>query len=223
MRDFLAAMMRGFQAATPPGLDTVSDEVKSALKEAKADAENQMRGFQAATTPEADTVSDELKSALKKAKADAENQKRQGSDKAKSIEKSIEEKLRSERPRAQERAEQERLEAEAQRKLAASKRVEWLGVGMLRAGFKEEQVIRTLTQGGTVVAWGDNDDGRCGFDFLGGNVLAEENAPRRWMDRSQLSALGWRGDVLAHPSLHPVFRPYPQEHRRLCRQENGRC
>ena len=114
---------------------------------AKADAENQMRGFQAATTPEADTVSDELKSALKKAKADAENQKREGSDKAKSIE--------EERPRAQERAEQERLEAESQRKLAASKRVEWLGVGMLRAGFKEEQVIRTLTQGGTVVAWGD--------------------------------------------------------------------
>ena len=43
MRDFLAAMMRGFQAATPPGLDTVSDEVKSALKKAKADAENQKR------------------------------------------------------------------------------------------------------------------------------------------------------------------------------------
>ena len=102
-----------------------------------------MRGFQAATTPGADTVSDEVKSALKKAKADAENQKREGSDKAKSIDEKL---------RAQERAQQERLEA--QRKPAASKRVEWLGVGMLRAGFKEEHVIRTLTQGGTVVAWG---------------------------------------------------------------------
>ena len=142
-------MMRGFQAATPPGLDTVSDEVKSALKEAKADAENQMRGFQAAATPELDTLSDEVKSALKKAKADAENQKREGSDKAKSIEEKL---------RAQGRAEQERLEA--QQKPAASKRVEWLGVGMLRAGFKEERVIRTLTQGGTVVAWGGNSDGQ---------------------------------------------------------------
>ena len=127
-----------------------------------------IRGFQAATTPEADTVSDELKSALKKAKADAENQKREGSDKAKSIE----EKLRAERRRAQERAEQEPLEAEAQRKPAAPKRVEWLGVGMLRAGFKEERVIRTLTQGGTVVAWGDNGNGQTTVPAGLGGVVA---------------------------------------------------
>ncbi len=31
---------------------------------------------------------------------------------------------------------------------------------MLRAGFKEEQVIRTLTQGGTVVAWGSDSFGQ---------------------------------------------------------------
>ncbi len=31
---------------------------------------------------------------------------------------------------------------------------------MLRAGFKEERVIRTLTQGGTVVAWGYNGNGQ---------------------------------------------------------------
>ena len=31
---------------------------------------------------------------------------------------------------------------------------------MQRAGMKEETVKRTLTQGGTVVAWGDNDAGQ---------------------------------------------------------------
>jgi hypothetical protein len=40
------------------------------------------------------------------------------------------------------------------------KRMEWTGKAMLRAGFKREVMVRTLSQGGTVVAWGKNDDGQ---------------------------------------------------------------
>ena len=45
-------------------------------------------------------------------------------------------------------------------KASAEKRLEWTGKAMQRAGFKEETLKRTLTQGGTVVAWGKNDDGQ---------------------------------------------------------------
>ena len=48
----------------------------------------------------------------------------------------------------------------AEAKASAEKRLEWTGRAMQRAGFKEETVKRTLTQGGTVVAWGKNDDGQ---------------------------------------------------------------
>ena len=42
-------------------------------------------------------------------------------------------------------------------KLAAEKRLAWSGPAMRRAGFKEEQISRTLIQGGSVVARGIND------------------------------------------------------------------
>ena len=42
----------------------------------------------------------------------------------------------------------------------AEKRLEWTGKAMQRAGMKAETVKRALTQGGTVVAWGRNDEGQ---------------------------------------------------------------
>ena len=50
--------------------------------------------------------------------------------------------------------------AEKQAPEATEKRLEWTGKAMQRAGFKEEAVKRTLTKGGTVVAWGGNSDGQ---------------------------------------------------------------
>ena len=47
-------------------------------------------------------------------------------------------------------------------KASAEKRLEWTGKAMQRAGMKAETVKRTLTQGGTVVAWGDNGYGQTG-------------------------------------------------------------
>ena len=49
-------------------------------------------------------------------------------------------------------------EAMAAAKPATEKRLEWTGKAMQRAGMKAETVKRTLTQGGTVVAWGRNDE-----------------------------------------------------------------
>ena len=80
----------------------------------------------------------DIKSALEKAKAAAQKQKKAISENNKAIEELL----------------------EAKGKLAAQKRIEWEGVGMLRAGFSEEQVGRTLTRGGTVVAWGGNSEGQ---------------------------------------------------------------
>ena len=80
----------------------------------------------------------DIKSALEKAKAAAQKQKKAISENNKAIEEPL----------------------EAKGKLAAQKRIEWEGVGMLRAGFSEEQVGRTLTRGGTVVAWGGNSEGQ---------------------------------------------------------------
>ena len=48
----------------------------------------------------------------------------------------------------------------AEAKALAEKRLEWTGKAMQRAGMKAETVKRTLTQGGTVVAWGFNDEGQ---------------------------------------------------------------
>ena len=48
----------------------------------------------------------------------------------------------------------------AEAKAATEKRLEWTGKAMQRAGMKAETVKRTLTQGGTVVAWGDNEKGQ---------------------------------------------------------------
>ena len=47
-------------------------------------------------------------------------------------------------------------EIAAEAKALAEKRLEWTGKAMQRAGMKAETVKRTLTQGGTVVAWGSN-------------------------------------------------------------------
>ena len=48
----------------------------------------------------------------------------------------------------------------AEAKASAEKRLEWTGKAMQRAGMKAETVKRTLTQGGTVVAWGYNSSGQ---------------------------------------------------------------
>ena len=48
----------------------------------------------------------------------------------------------------------------AEAKALAEKRLEWTGKAMQRAGMKAETVKRTLTQGGTVVAWGYNKFGQ---------------------------------------------------------------
>ncbi len=48
----------------------------------------------------------------------------------------------------------------AEAKALAEKRLEWTGKAMQRAGMKAETVKRTLTQGGTVVAWGKNEYGQ---------------------------------------------------------------
>ena len=47
----------------------------------------------------------------------------------------------------------------AEAKALAEKRLEWTGKAMQRAGIRAETVKRTLTQGGTVVAWGSNNKG----------------------------------------------------------------
>jgi hypothetical protein len=39
---------------------------------------------------------------------------------------------------------------------AKARRLEWTGAAMRRAGFDEARITRTLTQGGTLVAWGYN-------------------------------------------------------------------
>ncbi len=51
-------------------------------------------------------------------------------------------------------------EAMAAAKPATEKRLEWAGKAMQRAEMKAETVKRTLTQGGTVVAWGYNSSGQ---------------------------------------------------------------
>ena len=59
-------------------------------------------------------------------------------------------------------AEKQAAEAKviAEAKALAEKRLEWTGKAMQRAGMKAETVKRTLTQGGTVVAWGSDDRGQ---------------------------------------------------------------
>ena len=56
-------------------------------------------------------------------------------------------------------AEKKAAKAKAAAKLATEKRLQWTGKAMQRAGMKEETVKRTLTQGGTVAAWGLNNYG----------------------------------------------------------------
>lgn len=117
------------------------------------------------TPSTAQTPADEVKSALERAKEAAEKQKKDAAENAKSVE----EKLRAERTRTQQVAE---LEADARGKPTAQKRIEWQGVGMLRAGFSEEKVIRTLTRGGTVIAWGGNGEGQRAVPAGLNNVVA---------------------------------------------------
>ena len=58
---------------------------------------------------------------------------------------------------AEEKAAADRIVAES--KPAAEMRLAWTGAAMRRAGFQENVITRTLTQGGTVVAWGHNHVG----------------------------------------------------------------
>jgi len=65
-----------------------------------------------------------------------------------------------------EERERQRLAAEAkaapERAIAEAKakRLDWTGSALRRAGMKENTITRTLTQGGNVVAWGDNEKGQ---------------------------------------------------------------
>ena len=61
---------------------------------------------------------------------------------------------------AEKQAAEAKALAEKQAPEATEKRLEWTGKAMQRAGFKEEAVKRTLTKGGTVVAWGNNGSGQ---------------------------------------------------------------
>ena len=70
------------------------------------------------------------------------------------------EKQAAEAKEAQAFAEKQAAEAMAAAKPATEKRLEWTGKAMQRAGIKAETVKRALTQGGTVVAWGKNDNGQ---------------------------------------------------------------
>lgn len=56
---------------------------------------------------------------------------------------------------------QAEAEVKAAAKPAAEKRMAWTGSAMRRAGFTDDQINRALVHGGTVVAWGENDNGQC--------------------------------------------------------------
>ncbi len=58
-------------------------------------------------------------------------------------------------------AEVARLRRIAEAKDTIEKRLAWTGAAMRRAGFKEDQIQRVLTQGGTMVAWGSNKNSQC--------------------------------------------------------------
>jgi len=73
--------------------------------------------------------------------------------------------------KAKAEAEAERRQIAADVAAASAKRLEWIGATMRRAGYSEEQIRRTLTQGGTVVAWGKNDDHQCDVPIGLSNVV----------------------------------------------------
>ena len=43
---------------------------------------------------------------------------------------------------------------------ANERRLQWIGAAMHRTGFPEAAIVRALTRGGTVVAWGSNYGGK---------------------------------------------------------------
>ncbi len=69
-------------------------------------------------------------------------------------------------------AEKAAAEAQAEAEAATEKRMAWTGAAMRRAGFKEEKIKQTLTQGGTVVAWGTNGDGQSEVPMALSGVVA---------------------------------------------------
>jgi hypothetical protein len=76
---------------------------------------------------------------------------------------------------AEEKERQRMLEeAKAKAPIAAQERLAWTGVAMRRAGFKEEQITRMLTQGGSVVAWGAGEIGRSGFPNHGQSIVPSD-------------------------------------------------
>jgi tetratricopeptide (TPR) repeat protein len=56
-------------------------------------------------------------------------------------------------------AETQRLITKLEAKLATEKRLVWTGTAMRRAGFQGDQIESVLSQGGSVVAWGDSSYG----------------------------------------------------------------
>ena len=70
----------------------------------------------------------------------------------------IEARAVAEKVAAQARAAAKKAAVEA--KPAAEKRLAWTGAAMRSSGYEEDQIIRTLTQGGIVVAWGAGRTGQ---------------------------------------------------------------
>ena len=58
-------------------------------------------------------------------------------------------------------AEAKVVAAAAEANAATERRLLWTGSGMRGAGFNEEKIVRTLTFGGNVFAWGDNSSYQC--------------------------------------------------------------
>jgi hypothetical protein len=57
-------------------------------------------------------------------------------------------------------------------RLAESRRLEWVGAGMRRAGMPEQTIRSVLTQGGGVLAWGYNDHGQTDVPGRLGEIVA---------------------------------------------------
>lgn len=106
-----------------------------------------------------------------------------------------------------------RFEAEvkAAASLAATNRVELIGKGMQRAGFKRESVIKTLTQGGTVVAWRWDGGTASG---LSGDALATATKLR-------LVSRGWEGQESVPAGLNGVVTIAAGEYHTVALKADG--
>jgi len=111
--------------------------------EEAAERENQRLAAEAKAKAEAEERERQRLAAEAKAKAEAEERERQ--------------RLAAE---ANAKAEAEGRERQRLAEALTKKLLDWTGGALRRAGMKEDTIKRALTQGGTVVAWGWNNDGQ---------------------------------------------------------------